>query len=268
MSTATIAAPEFGNLLRAWRQTRRVSQLELSSASGVSTRHLSFIETGRAKPSREMVLRLADELEVPLRDQNKLLVAAGYAPAFKARPMASPEMATARRAIDVILKGHMPYPALMHDSRSNIIEANAAMGIFTDLVAPHLLEGGGNTVRIAMHPEGLAPHLVNHGETRDRVLRALNRRAAASGDRELAELVRECAVYPHPEDEEPEPDEYAGVVIPIRLRRDGRILSFFSTVATFGMPVDLMLADLSLETFFPADDETAKVLHEYVARSS
>ena len=202
------AAADFGTMLKAWRRTRHVSQLDLSSASGVSTRHLSFMETGRAKPSRDMVLRLADELEVPLRDRNKLLVAAGYAPEFKARALGSPEMASVRRAIDVVLTGHLPYPALMHDQRSNIIEANKSVGIFTDLVAPHLLEGGGNTVRLTLHPEGLAPHLVNHGEARDRMLRALSRRAAASGDPELTALLRECVAYPHP-DPEPEPDLYA-----------------------------------------------------------
>jgi transcriptional regulator with XRE-family HTH domain len=287
MSTATIAAPrtaiasapspaqlkkqppatvaDFGGMLRAWRRTRNVSQLDLSSASGVSTRHLSFMETGRAKPSRDMVLRLSDELEIPLRDRNKLLVAAGYAPEFKARPLASPEMAAARQAIDVVLTGHLPYPALMHDQRSNIIEANKTVGIFTDLVAPHLLAGGGNTVRITLHPEGLAPHLVNHGEARDRMLRALSRRAAASGDQELTALLKECVAYPHPEPE-PEEDRFAGIVVPFRFRRDGRVLSFFSCTAVFGSAADLTLADLVLETFFPADEETGEALREYAAR--
>lgn len=283
MSTATIAAPataakaapasggtaaasaDFGTMLKAWRRTRNVSQLDLSSASGVSTRHLSFMETGRAKPSRDMVLRLADELEIPMRDRNKLLVAAGYAPEFKARPLASPEMAAARRAIDVVLTGHLPYPALMLDQHNNIIEANKTVGIFTDMVSPELLAGGGNTLRITLHPQGLAPHLVNHGEARDRLLRALSRRAAASGDAELTKLLKECVAYPHPEPD-PEPDIYAGVVVPFRFRRDGRVLSFFSTTAVFGSAVDLTLAELTLETFFPADEQTAEVLREYAAR--
>jgi transcriptional regulator with XRE-family HTH domain len=254
----------FGDLLRAWRQTRHVSQLELSSVSGVSTRHLSFMETGRAKPSRDMVLRLAEELEIPLKDQNALLLAAGYAPVFQARPLDAPEMAAARRAIDVVLTGHLPFPALMHDSRSDIIQANASVGIFTDLVAGHLLEGGGNTARITMHPEGLAPHMVNFGEARERMLRALSRRVTASGDPVLAGLLAEVASYPHPAPR-PEPDLFGGVVVPFRFRREGRVLSFFSTVASFGTAVDLTLADLSLETFFPADDETTAALHEYVA---
>ncbi|WP_344669505.1 helix-turn-helix domain-containing protein [Catenulispora yoronensis] len=252
-------------MLKAWRRTRNISQLDLSSASGVSTRHLSFMETGRAKPSRDMVLRLADELQIPLRDRNKLLVAAGYAPEFKARPLASPEMAAARRAIDVVLTGHLPYPALMHDQHNNIIEANRTVGIFTDMVSPRLLADGGNTLRITLHPEGLAPHLINHGEARDRLLRALSRRAAASGDAELTELLKECLAYPHPEPD-PEPDIYAGVVVPFRFRREGRNLSFFSTTAVFGSAIDLTLADLTLETFFPADEETAEALREYVAR--
>jgi transcriptional regulator with XRE-family HTH domain len=264
---ATPADAHFGDLLRAWRQTRHVSQLELSSVSGVSTRHLSFMETGRAKPSRDMVLRLADELEIPLKDQNTLLVAAGYAPLYQARPLDAPEMAAARRAIDVVLTGHLPFPALMQDSRSNIIQANASIGIFTDLVAPHLLEGGGNTARLTMHPEGLAPHMVNFGEARDRMLRALSRRVAASGDPELAALLAEVTTYPHPEPV-PEPDLFGGVVVPFRFRRDGRVLSFFSTVASFGTPVDLTLADLALETFFPADEETSAALQEYVAKNA
>jgi transcriptional regulator with XRE-family HTH domain len=271
MSTATMTttprpsapANPFGGLLREWRQTRHVSQLELSSVSGVSTRHLSFIETGRAKPSRDMVLRLAQELEVPLREQNTLLTAAGYAPEYTERALDDPEMAPVRKAIELVLDGHLPYPAFVLDSRSNILRANKAAGIFTEGVADHLLRGGGNAVRLALHPDGLAPRLVNHAEVREHLLHAFRRRAAAGGDPRLAKLLKEFEAYPHPgRDESASRESYGDVVTPIRLEREGRVLSFFSTIATFGTAVDLTVAELSLESFFPADGETAEILRE------
>jgi transcriptional regulator with XRE-family HTH domain len=265
MSTATVsggtepaapAASQFGGLLRTWRQTRRVSQLELSSVSGVSTRHLSFIETGRARPSRDMVLRLAHELDVPLREQNALLVAAGFAPEYAERTLEAPEMAPVRRAIEVVLTGHMPYPAVVVDSRSDVVRANPAMALFARDAAPELVSPTLNVVRLALHPKGLAPRLVNHAEVREHLLQPLRRRAAAGGDPRVAELLAECEAYPYPE-ESPAADHFGGVVVPVRLRHDGRVLSFFTTVATFGTAVDLTVAELSLETFFPADEETA-----------
>jgi transcriptional regulator with XRE-family HTH domain len=270
MSTATISRTPttspahqnpFGGLLREWRQTRHVSQLELSSVSGVSTRHLSFIETGRAKPSRDMVLRLAQELDVPLREQNTLLVAAGYAPEYTERALDAPEMTPVRTAIDLVLEGHQPYPAFVLDSRCNILRANQAAQIFTEGVADHLLRGGGNSIRLALHPDGLASRLVNHAEVREHLLHPLRRRAAAGGDPRVAKLVREFEAYPYPEDEQMLPhDSFGGVVVPIRLRREDRVLSFFSTIATFGTAVDLTVAELSLESFFPADAETTEIL--------
>lgn len=262
MSTATAPrSPQFGSLLKAWRRTRRVSQLELSSSTGVSTRHLSFIETGRAKPSRDMVLRLAQELDVPLREQNALLVAAGYAPEYSERALDAPEMAPVGRALDLVLAGHLPYPAVVVDSRSDVVRANAAMAVFTEGVAGRLLAPALNVVRLALHPEGLAPRLLNHAEVREHLLQPLRRRAAAGGDPRVAELLAECEAYPIPvpgsDEEGAAADPYGGVVVPIRLRRGDVVLSFFSTVATFGTAVDLTVAELSLETFFPADEGTA-----------
>lgn len=273
MSTATVsgssakpgtpAASQFGGLLKTWRQTRRVSQLELSSVSGVSTRHLSFIETGRARPSRDMVLRLAHELDVPLREQNALLVAAGFAPEYAERTLEAPEMAPVRRAIELVLDGHMPYPAVVVDTRSDVVRANPAMAVFVEDVAEELTSPTVNVVRLALHPKGLAPRLVNHAEVREHLLQPLRRRAAAGGDPRVAELLAECEAYPC-RDEGPEADHYGGVVVPVRLRRGDRVLSFFSTVATFGTAVDLTVAELSLETFFPADDETAAAMKALV----
>jgi transcriptional regulator with XRE-family HTH domain len=261
VTTVTAPLPAFGGLLRNWRQTRRVSQLELSSVSGVSSRHLSFIETGRAKPSRAMVLRLAEELGVPLRERNALLQAAGYAPEYAETPFDAPEMAAVRDAIDTVLRGHLPYPALVFDSTWRLVRANDAVSIFTDGLPPWLTGPDANTMRITLHPAGLAPDLVDHALVRTRFLRRIRRQAAATGDARLAALAEECAAFAHPDapDETPgEPD----IVMPFRVRREGRVLSLFSAIATFGTAADLTVAELSIETFFPADADTAAFLTE------
>jgi transcriptional regulator with XRE-family HTH domain len=251
-----------GGLLRSWRQTRRVSQLELSSVSGVSSRHLSFIETGRAKPSREMVLRLAAELDVPLRERNALLQAAGFAPEYRETPLDSPEMALVSDAISTILRGHLPYPALVFDGRWNLVRGNDTTAIFTADLPAHLTGPTANTMRIALHPDGLAPDLVDHALVRERFLRRMRRQAAATGDPAITALADECAAYPHPGDlghaEIAPPD--TDIVMPFRLRRGERVLNLFSTIATFGTATDLTVAELSIETFFPADAETASYL--------
>jgi transcriptional regulator with XRE-family HTH domain len=255
--TATVSSlPAFGGLLRGWRQQRRVSQLELSSVSGVSSRHLSFIETGRSRPSREMVIRLAQELDVPLRERNTLLQAAGYAPAYGETPLDAPEMAAVTDAIDTILRGHLPYPALAFDSHWNIVRSNDAIGVFTDGLPAELTAGGGNCVRISLHPRGLAPHLLDHTMVRSRLLNRMRRQAAVIGDAELAALADECASYPHPDDPVAPPPAL-DIVMPFRLRRGLKVLSLFSAVATFGTATDLTVAELAIETFFPADAETA-----------
>ncbi|HEY7177093.1 MAG TPA: helix-turn-helix transcriptional regulator [Micromonosporaceae bacterium] len=251
--------PAIGGLLRTWRQTRRLSQLELSSVSGVSSRHLSFIETGRSRPSREMVLRLADELEVPLRERNMLLQAAGFAPAYGETSLDAPEMSAVREAIDTVLRAHMPYPALVFDARWNMVRSNDAIALFTAGLPAHLLGAEANAMRIALHPDGLAPHLVDHAAVRARFLHRMRRQAAATGDAVIAALADECEAYPHP-DEPAEVRPNSDIVTPLRLRRDGRILNIFSTIATFGTATDLTVAELSIETFFPADAETAAYL--------
>jgi transcriptional regulator with XRE-family HTH domain len=259
MTTTTARPPAFGGLLRTWRATRRISQLELSSVSGVSARHLSFIETGRARPSREMVLRLADELDVPLRERNALLQAAGFAPAFAETPLDSPEMRILGAAVDTLLRAHLPNPALAFDSQWNLVRANDAVALFTDGLPQHLLGPVPNTMRIALHPDGMAPRLVDHAMVRAGFLRKMRRQAAVSGDPVVAALVEECAAYPFPD----EPVDLAPeteIVLPLRLRVDGRVLSMFSAIATFGTATDLTAAELAVETFFPMDAETADYL--------
>jgi transcriptional regulator with XRE-family HTH domain len=262
VTTLTEQLPAFGGLLRTWRRTRRVSQLELSSVSGVSSRHLSFIETGRATPSRTMVLRLAQELDVPLRERNALLQAAGYAPEYGETPLDAPEMAVVWAAIDTVLQGHLPYPALALDSCWNLVRGNSAVSLFTDGLPAHLTGPGANTMRITLHPEGLAPHLLDRELVRSRMLRRIRRQAAATGDPRLTALADECSAYPHPDGEPAELPGDPDIVMPFRLRRDGQVLNLFSAIATFGTATDLTVAELSIETFFPADPATAA----YMAR--
>ncbi len=256
-----------GELLRGWREHRRLSQLQLAVQADISTRHLSFVETGRAKPSREMLLHLSEELEVPLRERNRLLLAAGYAPVYQERSLDEAPMAAVREAVRQVLAGHEPYPAMVVDRRWNLVDANAAMtGMFADLVAPELLAPPANVLRASLHPEGAAPHIVNLGEWRAHLLGRLRRQAAVTGDEELTRLYEELRGYPC---DEPEPlVEMPGpgdVVVPMRLRHPSGELAFFSTVATFGTPLDVTVAELMIEALYPADPATAEVLRQAAA---
>jgi transcriptional regulator with XRE-family HTH domain len=257
MVGSTAAAATLGDLLRDWRRRRHLSQLDLALDAGVSARHLSFLETGRSKPSREMVLHLSEQLEVPLRDRNALLLAAGYAPAYEERPIDSPEMAPARDALEKVLTGHEPYPALVVDRWWNLVAANRAIGLFTGLVAPHLLEPPANVLRASLHPEGFAPHIANLGEWRAHLLDRLRRQVALTGDARLARLHEELAGYPGGDGHEVTGAEIA---VPLRFRTDERELRFFGTIATFGTAVDITLSELAIEAFFPADEHTADAL--------
>ncbi|MEQ4306259.1 helix-turn-helix transcriptional regulator [Plantactinospora sp. B6F1] len=247
-----------GQLLREWRERRRLSQLELAIQADISTRHLSFVETGRAMPSRDMVLRLAEQLDVPLRERNHLLLAAGYAPIYPRTPLDSPALAAVRAAVRQLLTAHQPYPAIAVDRRWYLAEANASIGLFTAGVAAPLLTPPVNALRLALHPAGLAPRIVNLGEWRTHLLGRLRRQVAQSGDAELTDLYDELRGYPcdqpEPEVELPGPGE---VVVPLRIRDGDRELAFFSTVSTFGTPLDVTVAELSVESFFPLDDYTA-----------
>jgi transcriptional regulator with XRE-family HTH domain len=259
--------PGFGALLRQWRQRRRVSQLDLALAADVSARHVSFLETGRSRPSREMVLRLAERLDVPLRDRNPLLLAAGFAPSYPLRAFEDPALAPVRHAVGAILTGYEPYPALAVDRGWNLVAANAGVAALTTPAAPGLLTPPVNVLRLSLHPDGMAGRIVNLDQWRHHVLGRLAREAAASGDDGLAELHRELSAYPGgsepggPDQGAPEPGgPEQSVAVPLRVRVDGRELSFLSTVTTFGTALDITAAELSIEAFLPADRSTADAL--------
>ncbi len=249
-----------GDHLRAWRMRRRMSQMDLALEAEISTRHLSFLETGRARPSREMVLLLAEQLEVPLRDRNVILVAAGFAPVFAERSLDDPGMAAARRAVDVILAAHEPYPALVVDLRWNLVAANAAVAPMLEGVDPALLAAPLNVIRLSLHPRGLASRIANLGEWHAHVLERLRRQAELTADPGLIALIEEIRGYPKPPAPDRRPEDYGGVAIPFQLMVGDQMLSLFGTTTVFGTPVDITLSELTLETFFPADPATAEAL--------
>jgi transcriptional regulator with XRE-family HTH domain len=255
--------PTVGALLRDWRTRRHLSQLGLALEAGVSARHLSFLETGRAQPSQEMVLRLADQLDVPLRERNRMLLAAGYAPAFGERQLGAPELGPVREAIDQILRGHEPYPALVVDRHWEMVAANSALALMVEGVAPHLLEPPVNVLRVSLHPEGAAPRIVNLRQWRAHLLERLGRQAVATGDPALAALHEELSGYPGPE--APAHTPGPEIAVPLRIRSGEQVLSFISTIATFGTATEVTVSELAIESFFPADAETAAALHERAA---
>src|SRR3954453_2845643 len=258
---ATSALPTVGAQLRDWRRRRRLSQLDLALEAGVSTRHLSFIETGRSRPSAEMVLHLADELDVPLRERNQLLLSAGYAPAYAQRGLDAPEMGPVREAMEQVLRGHEPYPAVVVDRHWGMVAANAAVALLTEGVAADLLEPPANVLRIALHPEGMAPRIVNLAEWRAHLLERLGREAVVTGDPALAALHAEVAAYPHPEPAAVSRDPGAAdIAVPPGTRADDDELALISTVTTFRTATDVTVAELSIESFFPADAATAEAL--------
>ena len=255
-----IARAGVGQLLKEWRRRRHMSQLDLSLEADVSARHLSFIETGRARPSAEMVLHLAEQLDVPLRDRNQLLLAAGYAPAYGQRDLDAPEMGPVRAALDRVLDGLSPNPALVIDRHWGLVAANAATFALVGDAAPHLMEPPVNVLRLSLHPEGLAPRIVNLGEWRAHLLDRLGREAVMSGDPALSTLHQELAGYPCDEPAHAPDLEAGAIAVPLRVRSDAGELSFISTVTTFGTALDVTVSELSIESFFPADEATAAFL--------
>jgi len=242
-----------------------MSQLDLALEAEISTRHLSFLETGRARPSREMILRLADQLEVPLRERNVILVAAGFAPLFPERALDDPALAAARRAVDTILAVHEPCPALAIDRRWNLVAANRALGPLLAGVDEALLAGPVNVMRLALHPKGLAPRIANLAEWRGHLLERLRRQIELTADAELEALMAELKAYPPPPASDRRPADYGGVAVPLQLVTPRGMLSFISTTTVFGTPVDVALSELALETFFPADAATAEALRAAMA---
>src|SRR6266550_3039277 len=229
--------PAVGHLLREWRSRRRLSQLDLAGVAGISARHLSFVETGRSRPSREMVLHLADQLDVPLRERNALLIAGGFAPTFHATDFDAPEMQPVREAVDRLLAAHEPYPAILVDRRLNLMAANRAAIVLVDGVAPGLLDPPCNVLRATLHPEGLSSRIQNLDEWFDHILGNLRRQVAVTGD-----------------------DELRALAVPMRVRTDDGELAFITMIATFGTALDITLTELAIETFLPADAVTAAAL--------
>jgi transcriptional regulator with XRE-family HTH domain len=252
----TNAPAPVGELLRAWRRRRNLSQLELALEADVSARHLSFLETGRSRPSREMVIRLAEELEVPLRERNGMLLAAGYAPVYPERPLDAAEMSPVREALDRFLRAHEPYPAVVVDRHHNLVAANESLDLLLAGVAPELLTPPVNGMRIALHPDGMAKRTLNLPEWSAHLLARVRREAQVTGDPALAALHDELASYPGVHAAPPQPEVQPGdIVLPLRLRdADGTgELAFFSTLSTFGTAADITLAELAIEAFYPAN---------------
>lgn len=258
----------FGEHLRNWRQQRHLSQLELADEAEISTRHVSFLETGRTNPSREMVLRLCERLGIPLRERNALLVAAGYAPMYRERALDDPALAAARQAVELVLRGHEPFPALALDRCWNVVAANqAAHALLSAHVGdPALLAPPINVLRLSLHPQGLAPRIANLAQWRAHLFERLRQQIQATADPALIALQAQLLEYPAP----PPPQAHApgltlagemlGVVMPFCFESSHGVLSFISTTTIFGTPVDVTLQELAVESFFPADEFTAKVL--------
>jgi transcriptional regulator with XRE-family HTH domain len=250
-----------GSALREWRQRRHLSQLALACDAEISTRHLSFLETGRSTPSREMVLHLAERLDIPLRERNTLLVAAGYAPVFPERPLSDPALDAARAAVELVLEGHEPYPALAIDRHWTLVSANRTATQLLGGVDPSLLQPPINVLRVSLHPSGLAGRIANFAEWRAHIVSRLRRQIDLTADPSLEALLAEIKSYGSSAGvPETVPHDYGGIVIPFRLMTPGGILSFFSTTTVFGTPVDVTLSEIALESFFPADPSTAEAL--------
>jgi transcriptional regulator with XRE-family HTH domain len=267
------ATQPVGDLLREWRQRRRLSQLDLACEADISTKHLSFVESGRARPSRDMVMHLAERLDVPLRERNVLLVAAGFAPVFKERKISDPALAAQRQAIELVLKAHEPYPALAIDRHWTMISANAMVPQLLAGIDAALLTPPVNVLRLSLHPGGLAPRTANLAQWRAHLLERLRRQVEVSADPTLAELLAELRALPAPSQttqrRAPEAkQDMDSVVVPFQLATDAGTLSFFSTTTVFGTPVDITLSELAVEAFFPADAATAEALRAIAGQRS
>jgi transcriptional regulator with XRE-family HTH domain len=256
-STRSLPGRPVGDLLREWRHRRQLSQLDLAIQTEISARHLSFVETGRSKPTSEMILRLTEQLDVPLRDRNTMLLAGGYAPVYPERPLDGPELVAVRAALRHVLAGHDPYPAMVVNRWWELVDANAAVTMLTEPVAPELLAPPVNVLRVSLHPGGMAPRIVNLAEWRAHLLARLQRQVAATGDVRLAELLAELRGYPGGEGGRPAPTD---VVVPLRYRHGDQELSLFSMTAVIGTPMDVTIEELAIESFYPADEATADAL--------
>jgi transcriptional regulator with XRE-family HTH domain len=258
MSIASPAAT-IGGLLRDWRQRRHLSQLDLALEADVSARHLSFVETGRSRPSRELVVDLAERLEIPLRERNALLLAAGYAPVYRETPLDTAEMAPVREALDRLLAGHEPFPAVVFDRHWDVVSLNAPMtALAGEGVSEELLTPPVNAMRVTLHPEGMSRRITNFPEYSAHLLEQLRRQALLTGDPVIAELEREVRAYPAVSDAQPELEGLAPpLFVPLNILVSGKEMSFFNTLTAFGTALDITMAELTIEALYPADDATA-----------
>ncbi|MFI7007730.1 helix-turn-helix domain-containing protein [Streptomyces sp. NPDC050145] len=252
---------EVGRLLRGWREQRRVSQLELALRADSSARHISFVETGRSRPSEELILRLAEHLDVPVRERNALLLAAGYAPRFTETSLDDPSLGALREGLERLLRGYEPYPAFVVDATYNVVAANNGIAMLMDSLPEHLLTAPLNAMRLTLHPEGLAPRIRNLREWRGHLLAQMERQIALSRSEALRELYEEVAAYPVPEDAGQEPEEPVPYfALPMVIEHEGHVLSFVASISTFNTPMDVTVAELAIETLLPADPATVKYL--------
>ncbi|MGW0335004.1 helix-turn-helix domain-containing protein [Streptomyces sp. NPDC003011] len=269
--TAPSSTPQgrgVGPLLRAWREQRRVSQLELALRADSSARHISFIETGRSRPGEELLLRLAEHLDVPVRERNALLLAAGYAPRYPETPLDDPALDALREGVERLIQGYEPYPALVVDALYNVVAANRGILMLLDGIPQSLLTQPLNAMRLTLHPQGLAPRIRNLREWRGHLLAQMERQIALHRSRELRALYEEVAAYPVPEQgaqEEPSAEPVPYFALPMRIEHEGRTLSFISSIATFNTPMDVTVAELAIETLLPADPTTVKHLHSLLS---
>ena len=258
----TLAEPTVGVLLRNWRERRRMSQLELAARAEVSARHVSFVETGRSRPTRTMLLKLSDQLEIPLRERNSLLLAGGFAPAYPEHALGDVPMASVSRAIGQILHAHRSSPAVVVDRHWSLVDGNDAVALLVDGCAAHLLEPPVNVLRLSLHPDGMATRIGNLGQWRAHLLHRLDHQIAVTGDAELVALAAELAGYPCGD---PDVDmEPGALVVPIRIATAAGELAFLSTTTVFGTPLDVTVAELAIETFHPADEATAEALRRHL----
>ncbi|WP_455360442.1 helix-turn-helix domain-containing protein [Streptomyces sp. SYSU K21746] len=261
-----------GPLLRTWRERRRITQLELAIRADSSARHISFIETGRSRPSEEMILRLADHLDVPVRERNSLLLSAGYAPRYAETPLDDPSMGALREGMERLLQGYEPYPAIVVDGTYTVLAANRGIAMLLDGLPDHLLAPPLNAMRLTLHPEGMAPRIRNLREWRGHLLAQMERQIALVRSDALRALYDEVAAYPLPEAGDDSDTDAAGsgsgtgsgtvpyFALPLRIEHGGQLLSFVSSISTFNTPMDVTVAELAIETFLPADPATVKYL--------
>jgi transcriptional regulator with XRE-family HTH domain len=255
MTARPTTRPPVGTQLRAWRKRRQLSQLDLALRADISTRHLSFLETGRSRPTSAMIERLSEQLDVPLRERNELLLAAGFAPAYPEHRIDDVPMAAVSDAINQVIDAHLPFPAVVVDRHWNLVAGNDAIDVFLADVDPSLLEPPANVLRLSLHPGGMAPRIANLAEWRAHLLDRLRRQAQATADPALTDLLAELAAYPVASEATRHPEP--AIVVPLRFRLPELELRLFSTTTVFGTPLDITVAELAIESFFPADAETA-----------